>query len=230
MARIIYGAIVESIRGSIGGTTFQRNAYGYTVKKKPNMINPNTQWQQAQKLVFMQAVMAWGQLTPAQRADWEAWASTYPQYAKNNPTSQLSGFAVFTRQHCHRLLAGLAVDTNPTYALLPSSIGVMALYQGGGILYSDYTDSTGTEDYYVNIFLSYPMAPSQNFIGTKTRYFRTVSNLNEDGYNITNFWVAKFGEIPAVGQQLAWRLVYFGAANGQVLTDQTGILTVTAAP
>lgn len=228
MARIIYGALAESIRGSIGGTTFQKNAYGYTIKKKPNMIHPNTSWQQAQKIVFMKAVMAWSQLTAAQRLDWEAWASTYPQYAKHNAASQLSGFAVFVRQHCHRFLAGLDVDTNPTYTVYAASVGAMALSQAAGVLYSDYTDSTGTEEYWVNIFLSYPMSACQNFIGTKTRFFRRVSNLDDGGYNITNLWTAKFGAIPAVGQQLAWRLVYYGSDNGQVLADQKGILTVTA--
>jgi len=228
MARIIYGALVESIRGSIGGTTFQRNAYGFTVKKKPNMIHPNSSYQQTQKIVFMQSVMAWQQLTDAQRLDWETWASTYPQYAKHNASSQLSGFAVFVRQHCHRFLGGLPVDTNPTYHLFAATVGSMLLSTAAGVLYEDLEDSTETEDYWVNVFFSYPFSAAGNFIGTKTRYFRRTSNTSEGGLVITNAWVAKYGIIPTVGQRIAWRMVYYGSDNGQVLADQKGILTVTA--
>jgi len=34
MARIIYGAIGTEIRGKVGGTVFQGNKHGYTIKNK----------------------------------------------------------------------------------------------------------------------------------------------------------------------------------------------------
>ncbi len=228
MARIIYGALAESIRGSIGGTTFQRNAYGYTVKKKPNMINPNSQWQQAQKIIFSKAVLAWNQLTSAQRLDWESWASTYPQYAKNNPSSQLSGFAVFVRQHCLRFLDNLAVDTNPTYATYAPASASFAFYVSAIAMEMDFNDTNGNEEYWVAIFLSRPFSGSQNFIGTKTRYFDMEASITTTGVSITATWLAKFGTLPTVGQQIAWRAVYFGKDNGQVLAEQKGLQTIVA--
>lgn len=228
MARIIYGALVESIRGSIGGTTFQRNAYGYTVKKKPNMIKPNTSWQQAQKIYFSQAVTAWNALTAAQRADWDSWASTYPQYAKYNPTSQLSGYAVFVRTHCYRFMAGLPVDTNPTFTTFAAATATISLEVAGGALTLVATDTNGNEDYRIMYFFSRPFSGSQNFIGTKTRFFTEEPSVGALHWDVTAAWQAKFGTIPAVGQLVAWRVVFFGDGNGQVLAAQEGIDTVIA--
>lgn len=228
MARIIYGALAESIRGSIGGTTFQRNAYGYTIKKKPNMIHPNTQWQQAQKIYFSKAVLAWNALTAAQRLDWDSWASTYPQYAKNNPSSQLSGFAVFVRTHCLRFMTGKAVDTNPTYATYANASCTLAFNVSAVAMEMDFTDTNGNEEFYVALFVSRPFSGSQNFIGTKTRYFEVEPSITTNGIIITNTWLAKFGTLPLVGQTIAWRAVYFGADNGQVLAEQKGLETIAA--
>lgn len=228
MARIIYGALAESIRGSIGGTTFQRNAYGYTIKKKPNMIHPNSPWQQQQKVIFAHAVLAWNQLTSAQRLDWDSWASTYPQYAKNNPASQLSGFAVFVRQHCLRFLDNLAIDTNPTYATYAAASCSFDFYVSAVAMEYDFTDTNGNEDYWVALFFSRPFSGSQNFIGTKTRYFDMQVSLTTAGVICTSTWLAKFGTLPAVGQQIAWRAVYFGNNNGQVLAEQKGLQTIVA--
>lgn len=228
MARIIYGALAESIRGSIGGTTFQRNAYGYTVKKKPSMIHPNSPWQQAQKIIFSKAVLSWNQLTNEQRLDWESWASTFPQYAKNNPSSQLSGFAVFVRLHCLRFLNDLAVIESPAYVTYAPASASFTFYVSGVDMQMDFHDTNGNEDYFVAIFLSRPFSASQHFIGTKTRYFITEPSITVTGTSIAATWKKKFGTLPEVGQQIAWRAVYFGQNNGQVLAEQKGLQTIVA--
>ena len=97
MARIIYSGLIESIRGSIAGTTFQANAYGYTIKKKPNIINPNTASQNLRKSYLAKAVRQWRSFIQATRDSWDTFASTYPQYSQHNPSAQLSGYAVFTK-------------------------------------------------------------------------------------------------------------------------------------
>lgn len=190
------------------------------------MIHPNSPWQQIQKIIFSKAVLAWNSLTEAQRLDWNSWASTYPQYAKNNPSSQLSGFAVFVRQHCLRFLDDQAIDTNPTYVTYAAASCGVTFETNGAILRMDFSDTNGNEDYSVAMFLSRPFAGSQNFIGTKTRYFWTLPSLTTNDIAITSMWLAKFGTLPAADQQIAWRAVYFGSNNGQVLADQKGIVTI----
>src|SRR5690606_31037464 len=104
MARIKYTALVESIRGSIQGTTFQRNAYGYTVKGKPNMVNPNTNLQSASKRNMSGIAQAWSSLSDSDRNAWDTWAATNPVPSRLNPDANLTGFAQFTRWHNIRWL------------------------------------------------------------------------------------------------------------------------------
>lgn len=228
MARIVYSALIESIRGSIGGTTFQKNAYGYTIKKKPNMINPNSQPQQLQKTFFALAVRAWGQLTNAQRADWDTWATTYPQYAKHNPTSQLSGFAVFTKVHVYRLMYGRPVDTNPTYTAYAQDIITLGCKLVAGVLSLVVTSDNDSEEWWLVLSVSRPFTDSQNFVGSRVRYMTQITNTTTT-VNITTKYTSLFGILPAVGQKIALSVIPYGEANGQVLAREDKVMDVTNA-
>lgn len=227
MARIIYTALVESIRGSIAGTTFQRNAYGYTVKKKPNMINPNTPDQQFQKTIFARAVRAWNQLTTAQRADWDTWASTYPQYAKNNPSSQLSGFAVFTKVHVYRFMTERVVKTNPEYTQYAQDTIDVNVTLAAGVLRLDIDSVLESEEWWCLFFISRPFSDAQNFVGSKPKFVYYSTNVS-DTPDITTVYTNKYGSLPSIGQKLAVDLQMYGEENGQVLARESFIVTVVA--
>jgi hypothetical protein len=227
MARIVYSALIESIRGSIGGTTFQKNAYGYTVKTKPNMCKPNTQNQQAQKILFRLAVSAWTGLTNAQRADWDTWASTYPQYAKHNPTSQLSGFAVFTRVHVYRFMTGEGIDTNPSYFNYNVDTLTFSVTLAAGVLRIVVDSLLEEESWRIPLFISRPFSDSQNFVGTRTRYVTWTTSADQS-LVITSAYTDKYGILPAIGQKLAVRAICYGDGTGHVLAPQDTVLDVTA--
>lgn len=227
MARIKYTALIEDIRGSIGGTTFQANAYGYTIKRKPNMIRPNTQYQQIQQIYLSQAVKAWNELTDAQRIDWNTWASTYPQYAKHNLSSELSGFAVFTKLHVLRFMSGFNVLANPTYTSYALDTLSYTLVLSGGVLTLNVFSTTESEFWYLNVSASRPFQPSKNFVGTAPRYFFSANNVTNP-FGITAAYLSRFGSLPAVGDRIAISIRAFGESNGQVLARADYILTVSA--
>jgi hypothetical protein len=224
MARIVYSALVESIKGSIGGTTFQKNAYGYTVKKKPNMINPNTQYQRVQKILFSQASKAWAGLSSAQRSDWAAWASAYPSYSKHNPSSELSGFAVFVRVHVYRFMCGLAVITAPAYTSYSQLNYNWDLWQDVAALHLNDADSLGTGQWYNLCFASRKYTPTQFFIGTAPR-FVGYSLDSTDDINIYTRYVQIFGANLAASDQVSIKIVSIGLANGQVLAADKFLIT-----
>ena len=229
MARIVYSALVDSIRGSIGGTTFQQNAYGYTVKKKPNTINPNTPLQNRQKRHFSKATRAWRDLEQSQRDDWNTWAAAYPQYAKYNPSAVLAGYAVFTRTHVYRFMHGItSIKTNPSYVILSEDTINLSLKLDTGVLYLD-VDSLLNDEFWVCLyFMSRPFSVSQTFIGTKCKF--VISSENSDGsLNVTALYLAIFGLVPAVGQSLAVDLIMFNADNGQLVARQQNLITVESA-
>jgi hypothetical protein len=226
MARIVYSALVQDIRGSIGGTTFQKNAYGYTVKKKPNIIKPNTPRQNRSKSYFGTCVRAWKELSDVNRQNWETYASTYPQYAKYNPSSQLSGFAVFVRQNVFCLIGGLAILVNPSGAQIVSVVLSYTVTLAAGVLTVHQTCSNQDEEWDILWFISRPLGTAQNFVGSKCKYLRLESSMDIDRA-VTSSYTSLFGALPAVGDRVAIDVITFNRLNGQNIARQSFIVTVT---
>jgi hypothetical protein len=228
-ARIIYTALVDNIRGSIGGTTFQRNAYGYTIKGKPAMVNPNTQRQRRRKTTFAIAAQRWRTLTDPDRAAWEAYAETFPIPSRLNPDAYLNGFAAFTRWH------GIAIISNP-FAQLDDPAGAQGTITPDGLeLKTDgaalqYLDaSIETEGpWNVQLYLSRPLAPTQRFVKSWTRFIDDTPVTPGIDIAITTAYLATFGKLPAVGDLIGARQVFYNTTNGQVFFAPAQIITVTA--
>jgi len=227
MARIKYSGLVDNIRGSIGGTTFQNNKHGYTIKRKPNMVHPRSPLQNARKASFVAAVKAWQQLSSAQRTDWNTWASTYPQYAKFNPTSQLTGYEVFVRNHSYIYMIGETPITAPAYVVNPTDTLTFSLELSGGVLSLDSVSTTKDATFHVCMFISRPFPDASNFIGTKTRYFYYFDN-DDDNQNITSHYTALYGVLPSLGDRVALDYVQVSADNGQLIARIQGIYTIVA--
>ncbi len=225
MARIIYSAIVENIRGSIAGTTFQGNKHGYTVKKKPNIVNPRTNSQALRKAGLSAATRAWRDLSTADRNSYNSYASTYPQYAKHNPSSQLSGYEVFVKWQALRfVLSGNIADT-PSFTQPAADSITYALKRDGAAFEITVSGSDGSGDWILAFFMSRPFTVSQNFIGSRTRYISNEDNTNGDK-TVTSQYTSVFGSVPSVGDRVALDVTLIGLAAPVVLARDSQIYTV----
>lgn len=228
MARIKYSGLIDSINGSVGGTTFQNNAYGFTIKRKPNMIRPLSADQNERKLIFSRVARAWRELSDAQRASYNTYASASPQYAKNNPSSQLTGYAVFMKYNSLRVLTGQSI-LNTAPVGVPASVEmVYTIIRDGSSLYIEFNRSSGAEDWNLLCFVSRRFGDSQNFIGTSPFYFGFRTSQSYITLPITNDYPAKFGYLPDVGDRLALSVVAIGILEPYVLARDANVLTVEA--
>jgi hypothetical protein len=230
MARIIYSGLVTEIKGSIGGTTFQSNAYGYTIKNKSRQKKPKTVLQNQKKVFLTAASQAWRGLSQAQRDGWNAWAASNPQYAKNNPSAVLSGFAVFARVHFQYFLGTddiTNVITVPSYSIEALNPITFELENDTGTLDLNLTPSLTTYNLRVNIFISQPFKPSVNFVGSRVRFVDSLV-VDSDSLNITNEYTSLYGDVPAVGDKVFVESVQYSDNNGIVYARQSDTLTVVA--
>jgi hypothetical protein len=228
MARIIYSALVDSINGSIKGTTFQRNRYGYTIKGKPNMIRPTTQKQQKRKTSFSGAIQAWRSLSDSERAAWNSYATTYPVATRLNPSAYLNGFNYFARYH-----ASLWISNSGTVLADPSGAqGVVGSYQSELVLDTGdlhyLTDLNPTEGpWTVQLYLTRPLLPSQTFVKSWTRLIASYSVTGSIDTDISSLYTALFGQLPSLGQLIGLREVIINTTNGQVFYQPSQIVEVT---
>jgi len=204
MARIKFSGLVTEIRGSVGGTTFQRNAYGYTVKNKANMVNPNSLSQQTQQTTLFKCVNSWGQLTSAQRDEVDSWASANPQYSKNNPDSQLSGFAVWVRWWIFNITYRL--NNYPSYVGVYDPVPAIAamtftLTSLAGVLTLGRVALPDDNVWAGGVFLSPSTSESKNFAGSSLRFINDFVSTTGTS-DITSQYTNVFGAIPTPGQTI----------------------------
>lgn len=228
MARIVYSGLINSIRGSIGGTTFQKNAYGYTIKNKPNMIKPNTFLQQKIKSYFLQSVQTWTTLSFSEQSDWNTWALTYPVYSKHNPLSALSGYSLFVKWNTLRQINGdsiVTIPSGPRYVLPPFAPTIDAHGEPADALrYSPNADPEESQ-IKVSLYVTRPVKDSKNFIGTVPK-FMVSSGLTATQYPITTYFQALYGTLPVAGDLINLKMVMYNYDAAQLYPDYTAKITV----
>lgn len=210
MARIIYSALIESIRGSIGGTTFQRNAYGYTIKKKPTMVNPNTQPQTREKLKFNQVQQAWLLMSDSDRQQWNTWAEQWPVPARLNPNANLSGMAQFTRRHMATLLHFYEPVPLPFAERTAVSDNGSTVFRQGNQLYIglDINHFSGSWKAVIH------MSPELGAAWTTPRgTLRKITERTDPQFDsiidITNEYLFPFASLPSLGSKVAVQIICY---------------------
>ncbi len=226
MARIIYSGLVTKIAGSIGGTTFQSNKHGFTVKNKANMVSPQSVDQNSAKARFAFAVSSWSAASQSTRDNWNAWATANPQYAFYNPSSQLSGFEVFVRYHVIRFRLDLSIMTNPVggLAAIPSFSPTAVV--GGSFITVTPNSSGGAYPLVYNMSAAVNIKKSWNFFGSRPRY-ANVGNLPSTTVIISTDWCLKYGYVPTAGDILLLRFQCWNLNNGQVAAEQDYRVTLS---
>jgi hypothetical protein len=218
MARITYSGLVTNIRGSVGGTTFQTNKYGFTIKNKANMVHPRTSLQGFQKLALSVAISQWTKLSDSTRTLWNTWATSFPQYAKHNPSAQLSGFNCFVRRQVYDLMYfGLdqSAMLTPEMVSYPLDTCTVALDQSGTVFTLTPTWNLADETLTCFYFITGPLKDSVNFVGTRPKYIGSNYNIN-DPINITQRWLNAYGDRHMTGYFVVVELQIVANSNGQV--------------
>jgi len=227
MARIKFSGLVDSIRGSIGGTTFQSNKYGYTVKKKQLNVRPNTSRQNNRKLIMSIVSRSWRDLTGTQRTEWETWASSYPQYAKYNPTAELSAYNIFMKYNLLYYLIGLGIKEDNLQPPPDTDTLTYTFQRSGANFQVVITSTTELENWYILFFITAPRPATVNFIGTRPKYIHNGSNASQT-VNLTSYYSAIYNYTPQVGDLLAVNVVLIGESSPKVLAADSDIYTVEA--
>lgn len=228
MARIIYSALVESIRGSIQGTTFQRNAYGFTVKGKPNMVNPNTARQNRRKRTFSNASQAWRDLSDGDREAWNAYANAFPIPSRKNPSAYLSGLAAFTRWHAVKFQYSQTVLTSPDGDQGTAVVDQVELVIDSGSLFVLIPTIVTNGPWDLVLYLSRPLQASQSFVKSWQRFIRGADTSVFSELDISAQYTQIFGVLPVVGNLLGVQVVFLNTTNGQVLFGAPSVVEVTA--
>lgn len=226
MARVTYGSLITELRGSIGGTVFQRNKYGYTAKNTPNMKFPNSSYVRDSQRLLVNAVKNWGAVSQSVRDAFNSYASSFPQYSYNNPTAQLSGYSIAVRWWYLLSMVGLPMYSS--FSSISNSFASVTpvLDESAGDFYISIPSGSDPANILRAFFLSAPVQPTRNYKPSSFHYIGSTEYpvINIDCGDIySNF----FGNIPSVGENIFCKVIPFSKNCPQVLADQFFKIVVT---
>lgn len=225
MARIKYSGLVDNIRGSIAGTTFQSSRYGYTVKTKPNMSVPRSIAQNRSKTYLTIAVKAWRELTQTDRDNWNTYATTYPRPSRLNPDSNLNGFNYFTAYHALRFLQtpGNVLD-DPAGAQEAFAFLDFEIVLDTGTLTLAYTNTGAFSFFTTLVFISRPIGPAQYANLNLTKFIQGQQSASP--IDITGAYTSVFGQLPVEGDRVVLSMTQLNTQNGQWVESPTTVVEI----
>lgn len=110
MALVLYGGGVAQASGSIGGTTFSRNAAGAYMRTRAIPVDPASQQQQVVRSALATLTSRWvDTLTPAQRNAWKAYSDNVPIVGPLGNARTVGALAMYVRSNTPRIQAGFSV-------------------------------------------------------------------------------------------------------------------------
>lgn len=218
MARIKFTALVSEIAGSIGGSTIQRNAYGHTIKNKPNMVNASKTLQNFRKISFASNAQKWRTLSVAQRNIWTALALSQPVPSRLNPDSNLNGFNYFSRYHNYlNVYDPTATLTNPTGVFGSLSDYANTITLIGGVLTWEPTWTLTGTNWVGLLYVTKSMGAGQEFVHDTPIFIADLTGSIGSSTIITTAFIQKFGQLPSTDDYLGTKVVFVNTVSGQAI-------------
>ena len=234
MARILFGGGVAQIRGSIGGTTYSKNANGAYARNRSQPANRNTLAQQGVRNIFGSIARRWKALTLSQQASFIDLAASYPYVNSVGLSSVLTGFQLFQKVNSQLALVGspqINMMQPPVYVPSISDMVVVAV----GADYDPITiTATFDADFKVPVnFVAVVEATREYSNGTyrpKSQDFRQIgviaAGTDVTAYNVATGYADVFGTPTTIGSRVYIRIFLVSFLTGQVNLPQTSFNVV----
>lgn len=192
MARLKLSGLVSDISGSIGGTTFQRNAFGISMRTKPVRGQHSSASQIRTRQYMAQCLSAWNLLTTEQRATWDQGIVFFQTRAKHNKSSLLNGRSLYLQWNMTRLLSGLALTNTFSYFLPEWTDFVIQIKESSNSNYLHITPDLEANDFGILTKFSRPLNEGESAVRTSTRVCRCI--YSSPGYYYFDIdYVAHYG-------------------------------------
>lgn len=192
MARVEYSSIVNEIKGSIKGTSFQRNKSGTIAKGKSVLVfNPSVN-QLVSQSDFNYVVGLWAALTFANKELWIAFALANTKFNYWNEEKTLSGFNWFVSLNSNRLLTGQALFTAPPAYATPLFCPEFNLNVAAESLDIEFVSFPTASDYYLFIFATPPLRSVNLQSRRHLRLISVIAPSSAESHEITAAWESYF--------------------------------------
>jgi hypothetical protein len=208
MARVQFSAALNSIRGSVGGSTFQKNKAGYTFKNKQTSLRSASVSQYTARNFVAELLYLWQSLTDVQRNAWSIYVNYFPTYCKNSKNVLLTGYQLFIKYNLIRLHAGFNPLINISYETPYNYTPFVGFSADVDSLFIEFNDDVEPDFWSALVKLSPPKRPNSP-VNSKIYKVVKLSGLSGAIQDITANYVNVFGQLPHAGQYLCHIITIF---------------------
>jgi hypothetical protein len=212
MARVEFSSVVTSIRGKVGGSVFQRNRSGYSLKNKSTNVDSASIKQIASRGYVSQVQTAWRSLSDSGRNEWDIFANFKPVKNRNNSNVNLSGYQLFLKYNLIRLQAGYTILTSITYSQITNLDVAVSFLVDSITDFVAFVDLNFDSNYGCLLMTS---SPRNYSYPVKARSYKVLipDYITNNTLHITQVFLDTFGVLPANLSWLAYKLIIFDIAQ-----------------
>lgn len=193
MARVIYGPLVSSVKGSVGGTTFQSNASGEIIRKRPQVHKASTT-KQTQAHARLQTLLSqWQTLTQAQRDAWYIYARTWPKVNKFGQSKNLTALNWFTSLNWWRTYLGSSIFTLPPVHTTPPAPPAFEMIFSDTAIKILFTEPYVFTENNIAIWCSLPTRRNTLTLNQIRKLIYVITAAPASPLDITTYWEAATG-------------------------------------
>lgn len=192
MARINYTSIVNELKGSIKGTSFQRNKSGTIAKGRSVLVFNPTANQIGAQFNFNSLSRGWQGLTLANKLLWQAYATAHTKFNYWNEEKNLSGFNWYMAINAVRTLTGQSLFDSPPVYVTPLSCPTFKLFPislGLSFMFDSFPERDG---YYLLVFATPPIRSINLQSRKHLRLIKIIEPDNVNWYDVTSDWESYF--------------------------------------
>lgn len=170
MASIKFGGGITAMSGSIGGSTYARNRFGYYLRPRTKPVNPNSSLQVVVRTAMAFFTQRWHDtLTSAQRIAWATYAAAVPVKNRLGETVYITGFNWYLAVNIVRSqMENSKCDPGPTTLTLVESdpafsVAAYASTQKLNIVHDPLLPWCGIPASILGIYMGQPQGSTRNF-------------------------------------------------------------------
>lgn len=216
MALVELSGAITAIRGKVGGSTFQGSAAGQILKGKCTPVNPNTPRQNLSRSITFSLTQEWGNLTDAQRSNWQGYANYFRIGQQRNNSLFINGRQAFLKVNNYRLHYNIPLLTNPTFNKCDLTPVDITLSIPAGNLTATLDRPAVPAEEFIILFVSQvrPITWNTPQGSLKLIIFTTLASATQD---ISTEYSALYGSNPVSGDTIFFKYTNADLLSGRVL-------------
>jgi len=226
MARIQYGALLTSIKGSIGNMTFSGVGNNATARTKPANRKQRTANQSMFLQLYREARVFYQSYDASGKLYLKNFVTLFPKYYGNARNPDEAAMLHFCRVYIYIKLVPDDIVVGVEFANIPAIYSITSIVKGTGTLHVNFSRDFGL-NYYPFVFISKVRDTEIQAQSRLTSWMRPNSYSHSTYVDIYASYIERYGIAPVAGEKVWAGVILVGASNWHISDYSLSLITIT---